>query len=52
MRFSKNICLNRLADEELRVMVAEAISETGAEGPKAIGKVMPAVMAKAKAERR
>ena len=34
--------------EELRVMVAEAISETGAEGPKAIGKVMPAVMAKAK----
>ena len=36
------------ADEELRVMVAEAISETGAEGPKAIGKVMPAVMAKAK----
>ena len=37
-----------LSDEELRVMVAEAISETGAEGPKAIGKVMPAVMAKAK----
>ena len=36
-----------LSDEELRVMV-EAISETGAEGPKAIGKVMPAVMAKAK----
>lgn len=37
-----------LSDEELRVMVAEAISETGAERPKAIGKVMPAVMAKAK----
>ena len=37
-----------LSDEELRVMVAEAISETGAEGPNAIGKVMPAVMAKAK----
>ena len=37
-----------LSDEELRVMVAEATSETGAEGPKAIGKVMPAVMAKAK----
>lgn len=37
-----------LSDEELRVMVAEAISETGGEGPKAIGKVMPAVMAKAK----
>lgn len=37
-----------LSDEELRVMVAEAISETGSEGPKAIGKVMPAVMAKAK----
>lgn len=37
-----------LSDEELRVMVAEAISETGVEGPKAIGKVMPAVMAKAK----
>lgn len=37
-----------LSDEELRVMVAEAISGTGAEGPKAIGKVMPAVMAKAK----
>ena len=37
-----------LSDEELRVMVAEAISATGAEGPKAIGKVMPAVMAKAK----
>ena len=37
-----------LSDEELRVMVAEDISVTGAEGPKAIGKVMPAVMAKAK----
>ena len=37
-----------LSDEELRVMVAEAISETGAEGPIAIGIVMLAVMAKAK----
>ena len=37
-----------LSDEELRVMVAEAISETGADVPNAIGKVIPAVMAKAK----
>ena len=37
-----------LSDDELRAMVAEAIAETGAEGPKAIGKLMPAVMAKAK----
>ena len=37
-----------LSDDELRAMVAEAIAETGDEGPKAIGKLMPAVMAKAK----
>lgn len=36
-----------LSDEDLRAMVAAAIAETGAEGPRAIGKVMPLVMAKA-----
>ncbi len=38
----------QLGDEELRSMVAEVIAETGAEGPRAIGKVMPAVIVKAK----
>ena len=36
-----------LSDEELLVMVAEAICESGAVGPNAIGIVMRAVLAKA-----
>lgn len=37
-----------LSDEELKAVVAEVIAETGAAGPKDMGKVMPAVMAKTK----
>ncbi len=37
-----------LSDEELKGVVAEVIAETGAAGPKDMGKVMPAVMAKTK----
>lgn len=37
-----------LSDEELRSIVVEAIAETGAEGSRAIGKVMPVVMARSK----
>lgn len=37
-----------LSDEELKAIVAEVIAQTGAAGPKDMGKVMPAVMAKTK----
>ena len=33
-----------LSDEELNALVAEAIAETGASGPKDMGRVMPAAM--------
>jgi uncharacterized protein YqeY len=36
-----------LAPEELRALVREAIAEVGATGPRDMGKVMPAVMARA-----
>lgn len=36
-----------LSDEELKAIVAEAIAEVGAAGPKDMGKVMPKVIAKA-----
>lgn len=38
----------QLSDEELKVIVAEAVAETGAAGPKDMGKVMAAVMPKTK----
>lgn len=37
-----------LSDEELKAIVAEVIAQTGAAGPKDMGKVMPEVMAKTK----
>ena len=37
-----------LSDEELKAIVAEVIATVGATSPKDMGKVMPAVMAKAK----
>lgn len=37
-----------LGDDELRAIVAEVVAEVGATGPKDMGKVMPAVMAKTK----
>lgn len=37
-----------LSDDELKAIVAEVIAEVGATSPKDMGKVMPAVMAKAK----
>lgn len=37
-----------LSDEELKAIVAEVVAEVGATGPKDMGKVMPAVMAKTK----
>lgn len=37
-----------LSDDELKILVQEAIAETGAATPKEMGKVMPVVMAKAK----
>ncbi len=37
-----------LSDEDLKQIVKEVITETGAAGPKDMGKVMPAVMAKTK----
>ena len=37
-----------LSDEELKAIVAEVIAAVGATSPKEMGKVMPAVMAKAK----
>ncbi len=37
-----------LSDEELRQIVKEVITEVGAAGPKDMGKVMPAVMARTK----
>lgn len=36
----------QLSDEELRVLVEEAVAETGAAGPKDMGKVMAALMPK------
>ncbi len=36
----------QLSDEELRALVEEAVAETGAAGPKAMGKVMAALMPK------
>lgn len=38
----------QLSDEELRAVVEEAVAETGAVGPKDMGKVMAAVMPKTK----
>ncbi|MGE4588210.1 MAG: GatB/YqeY domain-containing protein [Acidaminococcaceae bacterium] len=38
----------QLSDEELKALVEEAIAETGAAGPKDMGKVMAAVMPKTK----
>lgn len=37
-----------LSDDELKAIVAEVVAEVGATGPKDMGKVMPAVMAKTK----
>ena len=37
-----------LSDDELKAIVAEVVTEVGATGPKDMGKVMPAVMAKTK----
>ena len=38
----------QLSDEEVRVLVAAAVAETGAAGPKDMGKVMAALMPKVK----
>ena len=38
----------QLSDEELKALVEEAVAETGAAGPKDMGKVMAAVMPKTK----
>ena len=38
----------QLSDEELRALVEEAVAETGAAGPKDMGKVMAALMPKTK----
>ena len=38
----------QLSDEELRALVEEAVAETGAAGPKDMGKVMAALMPKAR----
>lgn len=38
----------QLSDEELKAVVEEAVAETGAAGPKDMGKVMAAVMPKTK----
>jgi uncharacterized protein YqeY len=35
-----------MSDEELQAAVASAIEETGATGPKDMGKVMPVVLAR------
>ena len=38
----------QLSDEEVRALVAEAVAQTGAAGPKEMGKVMAALMPKVK----
>ncbi|MDT8901958.1 GatB/YqeY domain-containing protein [Anaeroselena agilis] len=38
----------QLSDEEVRALVAEAVAQTGAAGPKDMGKVMSALMPKVK----
>ncbi len=38
----------QLSDDEVRVLVAEAVAQTGAAGPKDMGKVMSALMPKVK----
>ncbi|MDR7867263.1 MAG: GatB/YqeY domain-containing protein [Sporomusaceae bacterium] len=38
----------QLSDEEVRALVAEAVAQTGAAGPKEMGKVMSALMPKVK----
>lgn len=38
----------QLSDEEVRALVAEAVAQTGASGPKEMGKVMAALMPKVK----
>lgn len=38
----------QLSDEEVRALVAEAVAQTGAAGPKDMGKVMAALMPKVK----
>ena len=35
---------SELSDDELNALVAAAIAETGASGPKAMGRVMPVAM--------
>lgn len=44
----ENYLPEQLGDEELKALVQEAISESGAVSPKDMGKVMSAVMAKTK----
>lgn len=44
----KNYLPEALSDEELKALVAEVIIETGAAGLKDLGRVMPAVIAKAR----
>lgn len=40
----------QLGEEEIKEMIREAVSETGASGPKDMGKVMKVVMAKTKGQ--
>ena len=46
MSSSTSTCPAQLSDEELTALVAEAIAETGAEGPRAMGQVMKVVTPK------